>query len=608
MFSRTPVCAILAVAAVAAPAYADNSKNAFNKGVKAEQTGDFEAAFNYYKQAWVLSPENSKYLAAYIRVRFTAASQHLHSGETLRKSGALKDALVEFEKAAQIDPTLAAAQQEVINTTEMIRRGEQAKVNQEEESAYAKLPDNVGVPLHLKPLSAAPITMYMTANADAVYRAIGKIAGLNVVVDPDYRPQKITVDLTNVTLLQALDLVRLQSKTFWRPVLENTIFVSADSPTKRKDLEQSIMKTFYLRNVESATELQDAANAVKQMLDLTHVQLVQAQDALILRGSPDQLTLAETLLSNFDRPKSEVVVDVAVMEVSRDKLRTLGTNPPTSFSGSLVPPTSSSSSGSGSTGGFVASQLSHLGTGNLVVTIPGASLSVLASDSNAKILQNPEIRVLNNEKATLRIGDRVPYATGSFAPGISGGGGISPLVSTQFQYLDVGVNIDITPHIHANGEVTLKLSLEISSVTGNNDIGGISEPVIGQRKIEHETRLQDGEVSLLGGILEDTETQSMSGYPWITKIPILKYLFGQDNRERKENEIVFAITPHIVRLPDTRDVKTREIEVGTGNSIELRRTSDATIPDATKQAEPPVGHETAPTPAHSPAVNAPPHS
>jgi len=368
------------------------------------------------------------------------------------------------------------------------------------------------------------------------------------------------------------------------------------------------MKTFYLRNIETPNELQEAANVVRQMLDVSRVQLVQAQDALILRGTPDQMILAEKLLADFDKPKSEVVIDVAVMQVSRDRLRNLGTNVPTTFSASAVPTSTSggNSSSSSSAGAFALNTLSKLNSGNFVVSIPGASFTILASDSHSKILQNPEIRAINNEKATLRIGDRVPIATGSFQPGIVGGGGISPLVSTQFQYLDVGVNIDITPHIHADHEVTLKMALEISSVTGSQNIGGITQPVIGQRRIEHETRLSDGEVNLLGGILEDTETQSMSGYPWVAKIPILRYLFAQDNRERQENEIVFAITPHIVRTQDLNDENSRVIEVGTGSSIELRRKpSTPASSSSAHPADPPKAQQSPKqTPAPEPAASA----
>jgi general secretion pathway protein D len=268
------------------------------------------------------------------------------------------------------------------------------------------------------------------------------------------------------------------------------------------------------------------------------------------------------------------------MQVTKDRIRNLGTTLPTSITagviqGGNVLTSSNGTSSSGGTGNsFILNTGGISGVGAFAVSLPAsATFALLASDSNSKVLQNPQIRVLNNEKATLRIGDRVPIATGSFQPGIVGGAGVSPLVSTQFQYLDVGVNIDITPHIHADREVTLKMALEISSVTGSQNIGGITQPVIGQRRIEHETRLADGDVNLLAGILEDTETQSLSGYPWVSKIPILKYLFAQENKERQENEIVFAITPHIVRAPETTEEDERIIEVGTGSLTELRHKS-----------------------------------
>jgi len=172
---------------------------------------------------------------------------------------------------------------------------------------------------------------------------------------------------------------------------------------------------------------------------------------------------------------------------------------------------------------------------------------------------------MDGEKASLKIGDRVPIATGSFQSGLGGS------VNTQFQYLDVGVNIDITPYVHANHEVTLKMSLEISSVAGVQNIGGFNQPTIGQRRIEHEARLADGEVNLIGGILNDTDTQSMSGYPWLTKIPILKYLFGQETKERAQSEIVFAITPHIIRSNEVTDDNLRMVDIGSGTNVTYRK-------------------------------------
>ncbi len=166
------------------------------------------------------------------------------------------------------------------------------------------------------------------------------------------------------------------------------------------------------------------------------------------------------------------------------------------------------------------------------------------SDSDTKLIQNPQIRALDGQKATLKIGERVPVATGSFQPGI-GGVGINPLVNTQFQYLDVGVNIDITPRVHAGREISLKLAMDVSAVDRYQDIGGVSQPVIGQRKIEHDIRLKDGEVSLLGGMMEDTRTQSLSGIPGLASIPILKYFFAQSSKDHsRERTCVRAHPAH----------------------------------------------------------------
>jgi len=284
------------------------------------------------------------------------------------------------------------------------------------------------------------------------------------------------------------------------------------------------------------------------------------------------------------------------MEVSRDKLHTIGTNPPTSASVTLAPSGGSSSGSSGSS--LTLNSFTSLNAGDFSVSIPGISFSLLASDSNTKVIQRPELRAIDSEKASLKIGDRVPIATGSFQSGLGGS------VNTQFQYLDVGVNIDITPYVHANHEVTLKMSLEISSVTGVQNIGGFSQPTIGQRRIEHEARLADGEVNLIGGILEDTDTNSMSGYPWITKIPILKYLFGQETKERAQSEIVFAITPHIIRGGEVTDDNLRIVDLGSANSVTYRK--DEPKAETQKPSPPQPASQPAERPAPGPpAAKAP---
>jgi len=627
MGNRQRRALLMILAALSLPAHADRGKDAYNQGVRAQKAAKYDEALGFFKQAYTLTPNNPKYLAAYTHMRLSVSSQHIHAGQLLRNTGNLTEAMNEFQRAVEADSTSFMALQELRRTADMVRRLEREKSAPKVESALEKRAQEVGEGVELKPLSTAPISLRLTANADVAYKTICKLAGINVFIDPDYRPQKLTLELTDVTLNEALEILRLQSKTFWRPISANTIFVAQDSAGKRKDLESNVMKTFYLQNVTTPNELQEAANVVKQMLDVNRVQLLQGQDALVVRGTMDQMVLVQKLLANIDKPKAEVVIDVAVMQVSRDRIRTLGTVVPTSASigyvggnsGGLTTSGSSTSatgtSGTGTSGTGVTGNGSGGITatvGNFAVSISGGSFTFLASDSNTKLLQNPEIRAINDQKATLRIGDRVPIATGSFQPGLVGGAGVSPLVSTQFQYLDVGVNIDITPHIHANNEVTLKMSLEISSVTGQQSIGGITQPIIGQRRIDHETRLADGDVNLLGGILEDQETQSLSGYPWISRLPLLKYLFAQENKERRENEIVFAITPHIIRSRDVTEDDLRVVEVGTGNLTELRRKPSAPAATATQpadaakqQATPQPAPPTVPVPVSQRPINPP---
>jgi general secretion pathway protein D len=545
------------------PAYADRGNAAYKHGVRAERQANFDVAYENYKQAHTLAPNNAKYFVAYTRMRFKASAQRVHNGQVLRNTGALKEAIIEFQHAVDIDSSSFMAQQELRLTADMIRRQEKKSSAPKVDTSLVKLAPEAAKLVELQPISNGPITFHMVANADSVYKTIGKMAGINVLFEPDYRPQKITVDLNNVTLLDALDDLRLQSKTYWQPVSSNTILVTTDSPAKRKELEQHFMKTFYLQNISDPNQLQEAANVVGKILDVSRVQLLQTQDAIVVRGTMDQLVLADKLLADIDKPKSEVIIDVVVMEVSRNRLRTLGSTLPTTTSVAYLPGGAGVSSGTNTAGAITV--------GKFAISVPGGSFTALSSDSNSRVLQNPEIRVLNDEKATLRIGDRVPIATGSFASGLVGGGSVSPLISTQFQYLDVGVNIDITPHIHSDREVTLKMSLEISTVTGETSIGGITQPIIGQRRIDHSTRLADGEVNLIGGILKDSDTQSLSGYPWVSKIPILKYLFAQEDKQRQESEIVFAVTPHIVRAQEVNEANLRVVEVGTGNTTELHR-------------------------------------
>jgi general secretion pathway protein D len=590
------------------PTFADQAKSLYDKGADAEARQNYEQAYDFYKQAYALKPKDLKFRASYERTKFLAAASHVHRGQIFRDAGKLDDALVEFQKAIEIDPSSFIAQQEMRRTQQLIRDAQNpAPQASTGASALRRRLDSAQGPVELTPISNVPITLKLTEDTKVIYETIGKLAGINVLFDPDYTSRRVRIELNGVTLEDALEVVSFETKTFWRPVTPNTIFVAQDNPAKRKELEQNVIKTFYLSNLSQPTELQDVVNAMRTILEVSRIQQLPSQGAIVVRGTPDQMALAQKLVDDLDRAKPEVLVEVAVMQVSRDKMRNLGISPPTSATVQLQPNvTNNSGTGTGGTGGTGTGTGTQTGTSNSInlnrlanldatdfqVTIPPATATALLSDTNTKLIQNPQIRALDGQKATLKIGDRVPVATGSFQPGI-GGVGVNPLVNTQFQYLDVGVNIDITPRVHAGREVTLKMSLDISAVTSRVNIGGIDQPVIGQRKIEHEIRLKDGEVNLLGGILEDQQTKSLSGIPGLASIPILKYLFSQTNTEHRENEIVFVLIPHIIRGQEVSRSNLDMLDVGTANALELRRTgsrpaapASSGAPSTTPQPQP----------------------
>ncbi len=611
------ISGIASVFTISASAF-ESAKALYNEGRKAEARQDYIAAFEAFYKAYQQKPEDLKYRVAFQRTRFLASAAHVNKGQDLRQEGKLPEALQEFEYAAKIDPSSFVALQEVkrtkalLNATENSPGGPQKVVP--EQSPITRRIEEASGPVELSPVSTQPITLEISNSSNVVYETLGRLAGINVLFDPDYTPRRITLKLNGVSLRESLDIVAFHSNTFWRPVTSNTIYVAANTPAKRKELEQNVLKTFYLSNVSAATDLQEVSNALRSILEIQKVQQVNSQNAIIVRGTPDQVALAEKIIGDIDRAKPEVIVEVAIMQVRRDKIRDLGITPPASVSAAIVPfsgtstTTGTTTAGTTTTGTTTTNTtttnptlntLAHITDRDISVTIPGATANFLLNDSNSRLLQNPQIRASDGQKASLKIGDRIPIATGSFGGGFAGGGigGANGLVNTQFQYIDVGVNIDITPRVYSDREVGLKLSLDVSSVTGSSTIGGVTQPIISQRKIEHDIRLKEGEANLLGGIFEDTDTNAISGIPGLAQIPFLKYFFSSTHKERVENELVFILVPHIVREHELTELNQRAIDVGTGNQLDLR-----------PMRAPAGGSPLVPAPQSSVPMSAPPSS
>jgi len=590
----------------------------YNQGRKAETLQDYDAAFAFYQKAAKADPYNATYKIKLNRVRFEASELHVKRGVELRKQGDLQGAAGEFQRAQTMDPSSPVADQELRKTVEMIAEKNRAADAAAELPTDPNEPPLAAMPPEIKPLSRAPINLKMSNDAKIVFDTIGKLAGLTVIYDPDFPARRITVELNNVTMEQALEIVSLETKAFVKPVTENIIFVIPDQPQKRRDYEEQVVKTFYVSNTVQPQDLTEIVTGLRQLLDLKRIQQLNSQNAIIVRDTPDKLLLAEKMIRDIDKAKPEVVVQVEVLEARTDRLRDLGILPGQTASIAINPNSSTTSSSSGTTSttsnsGITLNQLRHLNGSDLVFTLPSATANAILSDTSTRIIQNPEVRSVDGQTAKLRIGDRIPIATGSFQAGVGvgstgGAGFVNPLVNTQFTYLDVGVNIDLTPRVHPNRDVSLKLKVEVSSHTGDQAIGGITQPIISQRVIEHDIRLKEGEVSILGGLVQRTDSKTLEGWPGLAKLPLLRYLFSHDKTDHQEDEVLIVLTPRIVRIPEWTKANLRTMYAGSETNVQVKRESEIRAPaqQPASSPQPKTNQNTgAGTPTSAPSATAP---
>ena len=543
----------------------------------------------------------------------------MEQGQKALQKGDLEFAMSEFEKAHGIDPSNVAAEQQMKKTADLlaVANGTQPLAVPDDFNSDEK--ELMSAPPQLEPLSHEPINLKMTNDSRVVFETIAKLAGLCVIFDPDYVSRRVTAELPGVTLEQALDAVSFETKAFWKPLTSTVIEIAPDNPQKRKDIEDEQVATFYVANSLTPQDLTEMVNGLRQLLDLHRIQQVNAQNAIIVRDTPDKLDLAAKVIADMDKAKPEVLLHVQVLSANRDRLRQLGILPSQNVSLAFNPRcsvqsanTDCSSSSSTTTDtnplSITLNNLKRLSTADYSITLPGAAAEAVLTDNDTKIIQDPEIRVTDGEKAVLKIGQRVPVATGSTqaATGVAGASSVASLVNTQFQYIDVGVNIEAQPRVHPDGSVSMKLSVEVSAVANYQNIGGISEPVISQRKIEHEVRLENGEVNILGGLIERTTTNDLNGIPGAASVPGFKYLFSQTDKEVVDDEVLIILTPHILRFPGITKENLRRLASGSDSNVRvLREVSDDAAPAGNGgaiPAAPPGATPVPPTPADKPGA------
>ncbi len=605
------------LATASAPAPAQSARALDKRGQAAEIREDYDAAYEAFREAHRKRPGDLRYQTRYERLKFQAAVAHVDRGRVLRQSGDLNGAMDEFLRAHQIDPSNQTAEQEILQLQQLLNAPPASVPARPPGSASSAPPasgadstaqmapadaalatlGSVAGPVTLQPVSADPITLHMVEDVKVIYQAIGKAAGLNVLFDPDYTSRRIPVDLTSVSLTDALRIVGTIAGTFYKPITPNTIFIAQNTRTKRTDLDELAVQTFYLTNAAQQNDANEIFTALRNLLDPSaKLALIPTQNAFVLRATPDQLLLAQKLLNDLDRAKPEVVIDVAVLSVNRDRIRNLGITLPTSFGLTPTAGTNSSNSSGNSTGtgsgtgtgngtgtgtgvgangsNLTLNQLTSLNANNFAVTVGGGAVNALLTDSDTRILQNPRIRATDGQRATLKIGSRIPIATGSYNAGVATGVG-SIGVQTQFTYIDIGVTIDMTPTVHYDHEVSLKMKVDVSSHNGDQTISGVVEPIIGQNAAEQVIQLKEGEPSILAGLVQKQDIRGVNGTPGLGELPFFKYFFSSQNKETQQSEIVFIVVPHIVRESVLTRLNTRAIDTGTGQSIELRQDANA---------------------------------
>lgn len=616
---------IVALAAGTADAKTRKGEDYLKKGREAEVRKQWETALDFYEKAMLEDPADGAYQLSAKRVRFQAAMARVETGQRLRSAGQLEEALAEFQKAYAIDPSNSMSEQELKRTKDMLEReknpqGKAATTPEErgltpgekaQKAIDEKMSRMMAAP-ELKPINPQLTTLKMNNQpVKVLYETVGKLAGINVVFDPEYQPppgkSTFTIDLSNTTLEEALDYIGIQTKSYWKPLSSNTIFITNDNVTKRRDYEDYVVKVFYIKNANTVQELQEISTTIRSVTEIRRAFTYNSQNAILVRGTADQVNLAEKLIQDLDKPKAEVVIDVIVMEANRLRARDLAATITTAGApGISIPisygrPAATPEPAEGETptpptdsGAISLTKFGSLALNQFSAVVPGGLLKAFLTDSQTRVIQQPQLRAVEMQKASLRIGDKIPYASGSFQPGVGGGVGLNPLVSTQFNFAEVGVNVDLTPKVHGRNEISLHIELEISNVSSRVEIGGVSQPVISQKKIVHDIRIRDGEVNLLGGLLQTQDTRNITGIPWLADLPILGRFFSSEHTDKSRGELLIALIPHVVRAPDFTEVNLRGIAAGNDQNVKL---NFSPRPEALAAPITPPAAEPAPAPA-----------
>jgi general secretion pathway protein D len=567
-------------------------------GQLAEQGQDYDRAVVEYTKVVKEHPDHKEARLSLDRARLRAALEHYNRGLRLRNGGRLDEALVELQIASELNPAggdiedaLSSVRSQLRAKVAVTREG---KTQLETLIARARDLPPMGVDLPADAQVPAVLT-FRDASARDVFTALGRFAQVNVVFDPTYRDQPVSIDLRNSTLEAALQAVAGTTRNFYRVTAQRTITIVPDTPAKRREYEEEVVRTFFLSNAD----LKETMDLLRIVVDLRRVATTSATNAITIKDTPERIAAASRIITAIDKARPEVVIDVELLEIDRTRLKEYGLQ----LASPGDPPIGIDGAATVNRDNLTLRDLRSLTQSDIFLTnLPGLYYRLLKSDHNTRTLANPQLRTSEGIPAQAKFGERVPVPVTTFSPIATGGVAQQPI--TSFNYENIGVNIDITPRTHHDDQVTLAVKINISSISGVG-FGGL--PTFGNREINTVIRLKDGETNLLAGLIRDDERRTLDGVPGLVDLPVLGRLFAHSRRETQETDIVLTLTPRIVRVLDLSESDVRAFKVGRdgdGGPIELP--IPAALPPAA--AAPPAGQPPAgaTTPTTPPAGGATP--
>jgi general secretion pathway protein D len=532
---------------------------ALRQGRDAERRQDYDRAVVEYTRAVRLNPNNIDARVALERTRLRASQDHYARGRRLAAVAKLDEALVEYETAAELNPTNSDIEQELRATRNKLRS--KIAVHQEGKTELQTLierardlpPPGLDLPQGVK----MPATLtFRDASSRDVFVAISRLANISLIFDPLFRETPITVDLRNASLEDSLNTVAGATRTFFRVTAPKTVAVIPDTPAKRREYEEEVVRTFYLSNVD----LKETMDLLRMVLDARRISPTTGTNALTIKDTPERIAAAGRVISAIDKARPEVIIDVELLEVDRTKLLEYGLQIASSGPAATTGAGISSSVGvdQGASSVITLQKLRNLSQADvLFANLPTLYFRLLKTDAHSRTLANPQLRTSDGSPAKAAFGEQVPVPQTTFAPIATGGTPQQPI--TSFQYQNIGVNIDITPRTHHDDDVTLAIHVGVTSISGTG-FGGL--PTFGNRDITTVIRLREGETNMLAGLIRDDERTSLQGVPGISDIPLVGRLFAHTQKTTEQTDIILTLTPHIIRVLDLTEADLRPFRVG----------------------------------------------